>query len=253
MLALVRNYRAGILCAMLSLHSYAAQSYGYGWCSACVACEGGTAVPGCEVTEPQLRCVLPFEAAPLEVSLLRKAAAAQLSQWGVDGSVEEASLLVTELATNVLKHVGEGASATLILELRSERLRVEVHDKSHVIPSARVSDCTEECGRGLHMLAALALDWGTNRTAVGKAVWCEIPLTPARNCCRVERAVGVLEGYRRIHGETVASGGRESAGLEEAAVELIADLLHWTVSRGCDPDDILDLAQTHYEAEADVA
>ncbi|WP_364707362.1 ATP-binding protein [Streptomyces ossamyceticus] len=197
--------------------------------------------------------MLPFEAVPMEVSLLRKAAAAQLSQWGMEGNVEEAGLLVTELATNVLKHVGEGASATLILELRSERLRVEVHDKSYVIPSARISDCTEECGRGLHMLAALALDWGANQTAVGKAVWCEILLTPARNCRRIERAVGVLEGYRRIRGEVIASSGRKSAGLEKAAVELIADLLHWTASRGCDPDDILDLAQTRYEAEADAA
>ncbi|WP_307675118.1 hypothetical protein [Streptomyces sp. V4I2] len=41
--------------------------------------------------------------------------------------------------------------------------------------------------------------------------------------------------------------------LEESAVELIADLLHWTAARGQDPDDVLDRAQTHYEAEAAVA
>ncbi|WP_319126867.1 ATP-binding protein [Streptomyces europaeiscabiei] len=210
-------------------------------------------MPGYQVTEPQLRCVLPFEAEPTEVSLLRKAAAAQLSQWGMGGNAEEAALVVTELATNVLKHVGEGSSATLILETRSERLRVEVHDKSRVIPTPRTAGCTEECGRGLHLLAALALDWGTDQTARGKAVWCEISLDPARDCRRIERAVGALEGYRRVRGGVVAPGVRKSAGLQESAVELIADLLHWTASRGCDPDDILDLAQMHYEAEADAA
>ncbi|MDX3669156.1 ATP-binding protein [Streptomyces europaeiscabiei] len=208
---------------------------------------------GYDVTEPQLRCVLPFEAEPTEVSLLRKAATAQLSQWGMRGNAEEVALLVTELATNVLKHVGDGSSATLILEARSGRLRVEVHDKSRVIPSPRIADCAEECGRGLHLLAALALNWGAEQTAGGKAVWCEIMLAPARDCRRVERAVAVLEGYQRGRSGFVALGGRKSAGLEESAVELIADLLHWTVSRGCDPDDILDLAQMHYEAEADAA
>ncbi|MEH0521941.1 ATP-binding protein [Streptomyces stelliscabiei] len=210
-------------------------------------------MPGYKVTEPQLRCVLPFEAEPTEVSLLRRAATAQLGQWGMRGNVEEVALLVTELATNVLKHVGDGSSATLILEARSERLRVEVHDKSRVIPSPRIADCAEECGRGLHLLAALALNWGAEQTAGGKAVWCEVLIDPVRDCHRIERAVHMLEGYRRGRSGVIAPGGGKSAGLEEAAVELIADLLHWSASRGSDPDDILDLAQMHYEAEADAA
>ncbi|ULR50927.1 ATP-binding protein [Streptomyces deccanensis] len=241
------------LCAMLFADRYAAQSFRYGWCSACVAWVGGVAVPGYKVTEPQLRCVLPFEAEATEVSLLRKAATAQLSQWGMTGNVEEVALLVTELATNVLKHVGDGSSATLILEAGSERLRVEVHDQSRVIPSPKTADCDEECGRGLHLLAALALNWGADQTAGGKAVWCEVLLDPARECRRIARAVGALADYRRVRGGVIAPGGLESVGLEASAVELIADLLHWTASRGCDPDDILDLAQMHYEAEVDAA
>ena len=76
------------------------------------------AVPGYEVTEPQLRCVLRFEAVLTEVRLLRRAAAEQLGRWDMLVAVGEAELLVTELATNVVKHVGEGTSATLILERR---------------------------------------------------------------------------------------------------------------------------------------
>ncbi|MEV5525662.1 ATP-binding protein [Streptomyces prunicolor] len=205
---------------------------------------------GYEVTEPRLRCVLPFEAAPAEVGLLRKAAVMQLSRWGAPVAIDEAELLVTELATNVVKHVGEGASATLILEWRGERLRLEVHDKSQVTPSLRSADCDEECGRGLHLLAGLALDWGTILTAVGKAVWCEISISAGRACRRIERAVEALEKYQEADGGLALSRAGRVSGLDESAVELIADLLHWTVARGHDPDDVLDRAQMHYEAEA---
>lgn len=208
---------------------------------------------GCEVTEPRPRCVLPFEAAPAEVRLLRRAVVAQLGQWGMPVATDEVALLVTELATNVIKHVGEGVAATLILEWRSERLRVEVHDKSRVVPVLGAGGCREECGRGLHLLGGLAVDWGTVLMAAGKAVWCEILLDQDGACRRIERAVEVLEGYQGVNNGTALRGVRKAAGLEASAVELIADLLHWTAARGQDPDDILDRAQMHYEAEADAA
>ncbi|MGW0574984.1 ATP-binding protein [Streptomyces sp. NPDC002920] len=208
-------------------------------------------MPGYDVTEPRLRCVLPFEAVPAEVSQLRRATAEQLGQWGIPVAIDEAELLVTELATNVVKHVGEGASATLILEWRGERLRVEVHDKGRAIPDLKSAKWDDERGRGLHLLATLATDWGTVVSAAGKAVWCEIPLSAGQSCRRIERAVEALESYQG--GCAGRPGGRPAACLEESAIELIADLLHWTAVRGHDPDDFLDRAQMHYEAEADVA
>ncbi|MET7478185.1 ATP-binding protein [Streptomyces sp. NPDC005648] len=210
-------------------------------------------MPDCEVTEPQLRCVLPFEAAAAEVRLLRRAAVAQLSRWGVPVSVDEAELLVTELATNVVKHVGEGVSATLILEWRGERLRLEVHDRSRAVPSRKAADCDAECGRGLHLLAALAVDWGTVLTAVGKAVWCEISTGGGSTCRRIERAAEALENYQGVSGGVAFRSRGRLADLEESAIALIADLLHWTAARGHDPDDFLDRAQMHYEAEAGAA
>jgi len=211
-------------------------------------------MPEDEVTETRLRCVLPFEAVPGEVRLLRRAAVRQLGRWGMPAAAEEAELLVTELATNVIKHVGEGATATLILECRGEVLRLEVHDKSRAAPKLKAAGCEEECGRGLHLLAALAADWGTVITAVGKAVWCEISSGAGRACRRIERAVDALERYQAVGGAVTGLPGRgRDAGLDESAVELIADLLHWTAARGHDPDDILDRAQMHYEAEAEAA
>ncbi|WEO97184.1 ATP-binding protein [Streptomyces sp. FXJ1.172] len=204
-----------------------------------------------EATDPCLRCVLPFEAAPGEVVLLRRAAAKQLAMWGTPVAVDEAEVIVTELATNVFKHVGEGASATLVLEWRYDRLRLEVHDRSPVLPSRKTADCHEECGRGLHLIAGFAMDWGAVLTAVGKAVWCEVPLSMRKGCRRIERAVEALERYQRA--QAGWQGRSRDGGLAESAVELIADLLHWTTVRGHDPDDILDRAQMRYEAEADAA
>ncbi|MGW0873510.1 ATP-binding protein [Streptomyces sp. NPDC002740] len=208
-------------------------------------------MPGYEVTEPRLRCVLPFKAAPAEVRLLRRAAVKQLSQWGAPVAVDEAELLITELATNVLKHVGEGASATLILEWKGERLRLEVHDKSEILPLSKVAGHDDVCGRGLHLLASLAVDWGTVLTAAGKAVWCEISAGAGSACQRMERALAVLENYQDAGRAGALQGQRRDEGLAESAVALIADLLHWSAAGGHDPDDILDRAQMHYEAEAE--
>ncbi|MER6166796.1 ATP-binding protein [Streptomyces violaceorubidus] len=211
-------------------------------------------MPGNEVRDYRHRSVLPFRAVPAEVRLLRRAAAAQLGRWGVPHAVEETELVVTELATNVIKHVGEGAAATLILVLErgGERLRVEVHDKSRSVPSLSPAVCDDECGRGLHLLAAVTVNWGTVLTAMGKSVWCEITLGPERACRRTERAVAVLENYRTLCG--VAQEGRLRDAVHRAsAVELIADLLHWAAAGGHDPEDVLDQAQMHYEAEGGVA
>jgi anti-sigma regulatory factor (Ser/Thr protein kinase) len=209
-------------------------------------------MPGTDAPDRQHRCVLPFEAVPTEVRLLRRAVGAQLNQWGVPSVTDEAALAVTELATNVIKHVGEGAPATLVLERKSDRVRVEVHDTSCALPTARTVNCEADCGRGLHMLAAMAADWGVITTAVGKVVWCEIAAGSGAACRRAERAVEVLETYRGRDGIAL-EGRRRDLTLTESAIELIADLLHWTSARGLDPDDVLDRAQMHYEAEVEAA
>jgi hypothetical protein len=36
---------------------------------------------------------------------------------------------------------------------------------------------------------------------------------------------------------------------EEAVIDVIADFLHWLRAHGCDGDEVLDRAQTHFEAE----
>ncbi|MFJ7048861.1 ATP-binding protein [Streptomyces sp. NPDC101112] len=202
--------------------------------------------------EPRLRCVMPFEAESAGLRMLRKRVRCALEQWGAAAVADEVELAVTELATNVVKHVGEGTAATLVLEPRQDRLRVELHDKSHVVPAAGSGNCDEECGRGLHLLSAVSLEWGTLLTATGKAVWCEISLDPALHCMRVQRAAAVLDEYRRVVGaDTVVVP--TYAVLEESATDVITDLLHWLAAQGGDPDEVLDRAQMHFEEETEAA
>ncbi|MFF3763101.1 ATP-binding protein [Streptomyces sp. NPDC001922] len=210
---------------------------------------GGGVMQRSSIGAPRLRCVLPFEAAPAELSALRGAVRSQLFLWGMPAVSDEAQLAVTELATNVIRHVGEGAAATLILEPREHSLRVELHDTSHAVPAEMPLREEEEWGRGLLLIAGMALNWGTVITAVGKAVWCELPLTYDQNCRRIQRVTTVLDAYRGDSGGLSPTGARWTSVLENAATVLIADLLHWLSAQGRDPDDILDRAQTHFEAE----
>ncbi|MDT0484792.1 ATP-binding protein [Streptomyces doebereineriae] len=199
------------------------------------------------------RYVLPFRASPEVLGGLRRNVRAALRSWGLSGLADEAELVVTELATNVFKHVGAGSAATLVLELFTIGVRVEIHDTSYKVPSPTGAGCTSECGRGLHLLVEMARDWGTAVTASGKTVWCELQLTEDSACASIQRADRVLGEYRELAGEAAVPPLSCSQAQGEAATKLIGDLLHWLVAQGCDPDEVLDRAQRHYEAEVDAA
>ncbi|KOG89734.1 diguanylate cyclase, partial [Streptomyces varsoviensis] len=92
-----------------------------------------------------------------------------LREWGLEALADTAPLLLSELLTNAVLH----ARGPIGLRLwRSNReLGVEVADGSTPRPRARLATATEECGRGLMLVAALADAWGTRPEAAGKAVW----------------------------------------------------------------------------------
>ncbi|MFC8272188.1 ATP-binding protein [Streptomyces sp. NPDC057271] len=181
--------------------------------------------------------------------LLRRSVRSTLGQWGFLNAIDEIELVVSELATNVIKHVGEGTPATLVLEPRGDRFRVEVHDTSPVVPAGgRQTACGAECGRGLHLLASLSADWGALPAGSGKAVWCELSLVADAMCVRAQRAFTALESYRALLGVRGPAAVSRSRVNQEAAATLIADLLVWLALQGSDPDDALVRAQQLYEA-----
>lgn len=102
---------------------------------------------------------------------------AQVQACGLDALLEAAELLVTELVTNVVLHVG----GELVLGLRCEpgALLLEVDDASTVVPSARTFSATSGTGRGLRLLHALAEEHGVRVREDGKTVWARLTLEGA--------------------------------------------------------------------------
>jgi len=102
----------------------------------------------------------------------------QLDRWSLAPVADTAQLLVTELVSNVVRHVGE--PVTVRMQHRSETIRVEVDDTSARPPEVREPDPASEGGRGLALVATLASRWGTDvHPADGKTVWFELDVDEA--------------------------------------------------------------------------
>ncbi|MEU2516411.1 hypothetical protein [Streptomyces syringium] len=67
------------------------------------------------------------------------------------------------------------------------------------------------------------------------------------------RAEALLTLYGAPLPHTVALSRLDRAAGEEAAIGLIADVLHWFQARGGDPDMALDCAQSRFEAQQGVS
>lgn len=199
---------------------------------------------------------LSFEAEPCEIAGLRRVLRLHLTLWGLPELVESAQICVTELASNVIKHVGVGTPVTLAVSMRGTYLRVELHDPdTRALPTLLDAECEAESGRGITLVDAVTDRWGVSLRADSKVVWCELAtdLTDPNGHTggpRVAHAEEYLALYGTArHPRPTGSGRLSVAVAEEAAIDLIADLLHWLRAHGCDPDDTLDRAQTHFEAE----
>ncbi|MEW1826344.1 ATP-binding protein [Streptomyces sp. NPDC088196] len=88
----------------------------------------------------------------------------------------EVQLCVSELLTNVIKHLGEGTPVTLRVTHTDGRTRVAVTDpEPYAWLVVRDAGPEDENGRGLVLLDAVAVRWGVEQGPEGKTVWCELP------------------------------------------------------------------------------
>lgn len=101
-----------------------------------------------------------------------------LQSWELDGLVEPAVLVVSELATNAVLHAR--SSYVVRVQVAGDRLRVEVTDASVRRPDRRTHTPEAATGRGLAIVAELARAWGVDPGPDGKTVWAELPLEPDR-------------------------------------------------------------------------
>jgi anti-sigma regulatory factor (Ser/Thr protein kinase) len=99
-----------------------------------------------------------------------------LRTWGVPADDMDAVLLVvSELVTNALVHTD--GRVRLDLTLINNRMRVSVADSSPRTPVKPTNLGWEATGgRGILLVEAMSVAWGTLPVSGGKQVWCEIAL-----------------------------------------------------------------------------
>ncbi len=83
--------------------------------------------------------------------------------------VDSAVLLVSELATNAALHARTDLQVTVRFE--EHKLWAEVKDWNTRMPQPCHTPTDATSGRGLQLVEALALRWGTERDHDGKRVW----------------------------------------------------------------------------------
>jgi anti-sigma regulatory factor (Ser/Thr protein kinase) len=86
---------------------------------------------------------------------------------------DDVRVCVSELATNALVHgTPQGRQFRVQVTVEDDAVRVEVHDAGDKPPHLRHPAATDDYGRGLHLVDALADEWGTSdRNGLGKVVW----------------------------------------------------------------------------------
>jgi anti-sigma regulatory factor (Ser/Thr protein kinase) len=211
-------------------------------------------IGGCMMRKPW---ELPFLAEAEELAALRRLVRLHLRLWGLGEVIDAAEVCVTELVANVIRHVGSGTPTTLVVAMKDTHVRIAVRDPdTRALPTLMSAGPEAEAGRGMALIDGVADRWGIILSAQSKLVWCDLatrlPSSSGHiNDPRVNKGELFLTLYAGGVPSVLAGPGHLSAMVqEETAIDLIADLLHWLKAHGCDPDEALDRAQMHFEAEA---
>ncbi len=115
------------------------------------------------------------------VTQARKRATELTQKWGYPESAEDVGLLVSELATNAVRHGRvPGRRFRVEVAVTGSVLRVAVVDaRGERRPGAGTVPAPgdrDEHGRGLMIVGALAARWDVERLDVGKRIWAELDL-----------------------------------------------------------------------------
>jgi anti-sigma regulatory factor (Ser/Thr protein kinase) len=114
---------------------------------------------------------LELPAVPASAARARRLVERELGSTCPREVIEIATLLATELVTNVVLHAG--TSMRFEVEHR-DCVRIEVQDSSPGLPVPRRTSVDATTGRGLLLIERLATAWGVEARPTGKAVWLEL-------------------------------------------------------------------------------
>ena len=109
---------------------------------------------------------------PTSVGQARSFVRMTLDDWDADDFEEAATLLVSEVVTNLVLHAR--TAGELVVQLSDDRLRVELHDGTRSLPQAKRYGLEATTGRGIGLLETMSSSWGAEVTASGKRVWFEL-------------------------------------------------------------------------------
>lgn len=111
-----------------------------------------------------------FPARPTSVSAARRFVTETLVEAGMTSMVDDARLLISELATNAIVHAG--TDFTVTIHISAGHLYVEVRDGDPTdLVVQRGPRARALSGRGLGIVGRLAESWGSRVEDHGKVVW----------------------------------------------------------------------------------
>lgn len=111
-----------------------------------------------------------FPFAPSSVTKARHFAVDRLAGLPAP-TLEAVALMVSELATNCIRHAQTGFE--LGIDIGHDQVRIEIADAGKGRPAIKSPQPSEPSGRGLRMVELLAENWGviSANSAQGKTVW----------------------------------------------------------------------------------
>lgn len=114
-----------------------------------------------------------FECSSIAPRQARHFVATTLRGWHRHGMLDDAAVVITELATNAVVHARSNFVVT-ITPGDDGVVRLVVADGSPVAPAPGRADPGATSGRGLALVAALTTRWGHDVRGSGKEVWAEL-------------------------------------------------------------------------------
>ncbi len=127
-----------------------------------------------------------FPHEPESVPAARRFATGVLQGVSAD-TMEAVELMVSELATNCIRHTDSGFELTITR--KAGDIRIEATDGAGGTPEMRSPKPTDPSGRGLKIIDMLSTDWGVDHHASsGKTVWFTLPDTAPASARQASRA-----------------------------------------------------------------
>ncbi|HTP22477.1 MAG TPA: ATP-binding protein [Solirubrobacteraceae bacterium] len=127
-----------------------------------------------------------FPHEPESVPAARRFATNTLRSVSAD-TLEAVELMVSELATNCIRHTDSGFDLTITRA--GGDIRIEATDGAGGRPQMRSPKPTDPSGRGLKIIDMLSSEWGVDqRAGEGKTVWFTVPDTAPAPAARASRA-----------------------------------------------------------------